>query len=541
MECDFLIIGQGIAGSTLALELMKRGSKVLVVDRGDPGSSSRVAAGLVTPLTGKGLNAAWRQREYLPIAEQFYRDLEKRTGEKVYYTTEVRRLLRTEAEETKWQKKLETHAEWGNLVETSKDDLDLGHGVISMPRGAWLDTKKLIEVIRKELEREGAFYEADFCEGDVTFHSEGCQWQHVTAKKIILCQGAYGLGNGGWFGDVAHRCAKGEILTLKIEGLEGDKRYHADGWLAAREDGTWKAGATYDWKNLNSEPTEDGRDEVLGKISTWCNRPLEVVGHEAGIRPIIRNSRPVMGFHDEYKQLGFFNGLGSKGTLMAPATASHFADVLTGKCEQDPELSMTFPQDSTPSYLVTSNLLQKAHALVTETVKAGDTVIDATMGNGHDTLFLTSLVGSEGEVIGFDIQEQAVESTRQRLLEAGVNLDRVTLHCASHAVMNELVPVEKKQKVTNVMFNLGYLPGADKSLITKVKVTLEAISQAIEYLQPNGLLSVMCYPGHEGGDTEAAAVKKWLKALPKDQFSVEHYVREGHRPSSPFLLVARKK
>ena len=147
MECDFLIIGQGIAGSTLALELMKRGSKVLVVDRGDPGSSSRVAAGLVTPLTGKGLNAAWRQREYLPIAEQFYRDLEKRTGEKVYYTTEVRRLLRTEAEETKWQKKVETHAEWGSLVETSKDDLDLGHGVISMPRGAWLDTKKLIEVI----------------------------------------------------------------------------------------------------------------------------------------------------------------------------------------------------------------------------------------------------------------------------------------------------------------------------------------------------------------------------------------------------------
>ena len=203
MECDFLIIGQGIAGSTLALELMKRGSKVLVVDRGDPGSSSRVAAGLVTPLTGKGLNAAWRQREYLPIAEQFYRDLEKRTGEKVYYTTEVRRLLRTEAEETKWQKKVETHAEWGSLVETSEDDLDLGHGVISMPRGAWLDTKKLIEVIRKELESEGAFYEADFCEADVVFHSEGCRWQHVTAKKIILCQGAYGLGNGGWFGDLS--------------------------------------------------------------------------------------------------------------------------------------------------------------------------------------------------------------------------------------------------------------------------------------------------------------------------------------------------
>ena len=541
MKCDFLIIGQGIAGSTLALELIKRGSKVLVVDRGDAGSSSRVAAGLITPLTGKGMNPAWRQREYLSIAEQFYLDLEKQSGKKFYYPADVRRILRSAAEQKKWQQKADTHSEWGSLTKLEDSALVSDYGAIAMQGGAWLDTKKLIEVVRDELERKGVFREIDFCELDVNFYAAGCHWQDVEAGKIILCQGAYGLGAGGWFGDVPHRCAKGEILTLKIPELDGDRRYHADGWLAARENGTWKAGATYDWKHLNSKPTDLGRDEVLEKVATWCDLPLKVIGHEAGVRPIIRNSRPVIGFHTEHQQLGFFNGLGSKGTLMAPAVAGHFADVLTGECSLDPELSMVFPQPEPTNYTVTRHLIKKAHSLVSVAVSAGDTVIDATVGNGHDTLFLASLVGEHGGVIGFDIQEQAIAATEQRLLDAGVKLDHVALHQASHAAMRELVPVEQTRRIASVMFNLGYLPGADKSLITQVKVTLDAIEQAAELLKSGGVLSVMCYPGHPGGDTEAAEVKKWLKALPKNEFTVSHYVREGHRQNSPFLLVAHKK
>ena len=258
MKYDILIIGQGIAGSTLAMELLQRGVKVLVVDRQDEGSSSRVAAGLVTPLTGKGLNPAWRQAEYLPVAEVFYHALEQKTAEKFYHASEVVRLFKSEREREKWRGKSATHSQWGVEKSFSQAGVKAEFGGLKMSGGAWLDSQKFITVVQQILTEHHAYRVADFREEDVEFNSDGVKWMDVSADKIILCQGAYGLQGGGWFANVPHRCAKGEILTLKVDGLPPDTRYHAAGWLAARGDGTWKAGATYDWKTLNSEITEQG-------------------------------------------------------------------------------------------------------------------------------------------------------------------------------------------------------------------------------------------------------------------------------------------
>ena len=347
MKVDFLIIGQGIAGSTLALELLKRDETVLVVDRQDAGSSTRVAAGLVTPLTGKGMNAAWRQEQYLPKAVAYYHALEKETGRKFYRKTPVVRLFATEKERQKWEGKDLDHDQWafdmGRLDGPFKHDL----GGIEMSEGAWLDTVTFLQVVKDKLMDAGAWREGDFREEDVTFEDGLVRWQDVFAGKIILCQGAYGLsgikGYDGWFSNIPHRSAKGEILSLWIDGLDESKRYHCNGWLAPREGGMWKAGASYDWKNLDSEPTEAGKEDVLTKLRTWLvegDVPIEVIEHEAGVRPIIRNSRPLVGFHSEMPQVGFFNGLGSKGTLMAPAVAEHFASHLCGECELDEDLSL---------------------------------------------------------------------------------------------------------------------------------------------------------------------------------------------------------
>lgn len=541
MKYDLLIIGQGIAGSTLALELLRHGVKVLVVDRQDEGSSSRVAAGLVTPVTGHGLNPAWRQDEYLPVAEQFYRSLETEVGGNFYHSCEVVRVFRTEREREKWRSKDASHHRWAEEKELADGDVRSDFGSLEMNGGAWLDTQKFLIAVQKKLTALNCYRVDDFRELDVEFTPEGLCWKDVTAEKVILCQGAYGLQNVGWFGDVPHRCAKGEILTVKLDGLPSDTRYHADGWLGARDDGTWKAGATYDWENLNSEVTAEGRAEVLKKIASWCDLPMEVVAHEAGVRPIIRNSRPVIGLHPKNEALGFFNGLGSKGTLMAPAVARHFADFLCGNTNLDPELRIPFPEPKNEEPIATVNLLKTAHALVNEVVMEGDVVIDATVGNGHDALFLTSLVSGRGKVIGFDIQEQAIVSASKRLVDAKVPMDEVELHQKSHAEMRQVIGDELVGKVACVMFNLGYLPGADKSIITQLESTLSALQQATAYLKPGGLLSVMCYPGHAGGDNEAAEVRKWMLALPQKDFSVSHYVRTEHRETTPFLLVAYKK
>lgn len=348
MQIDYLIVGQGIVGSTLALELMGRGQRVLVLDRGDAGSSSRVAAGLVTPLTGKGMNPAWRQEAFLPLAKGFYRKLEKESGQAMYHSTPVVRVFQSGKEREKWLAKGGECQQWAELIESGDacipSTMDLGHGGLKMPEGAWLDTRLFLEVVKNKLLASGSWREEEFNEEELSFTDEGIAWRDVKAKKVILCQGAYGLrslgslGEGKYFGSVAHRSAKGEILTVRVNNLTNDYRYHGVGWLAPRADQIWKLGATYEWDELNSNPTDRGKQKLLERLAEWWRgdvEQLEILSHEAGVRPIIRNSRPVMGLHAEHPAVGFFNGLGSKGVLMAPAAAASFAAFLAGEAEFD--------------------------------------------------------------------------------------------------------------------------------------------------------------------------------------------------------------
>jgi SAM-dependent methyltransferase len=175
------------------------------------------------------------------------------------------------------------------------------------------------------------------------------------------------------------------------------------------------------------------------------------------------------------------------------------------------------------------------HTLLRERIAPGDFVIDATAGNGHDTLFLAETVGATGTVIAIDIQEAAISATRKRL--AGANLlERVRLHCASHADLKEIAVGASPSAI---VFNLGYLPGGDRSVITRTEGTLAAISESLEILRPGGTLAVLCYPGHSGGDSEAAAVEGFISAA--TGLRTARYGMLGTERPAPFLLVCAKQ
>ncbi|NWK57080.1 FAD-binding oxidoreductase [Verrucomicrobiaceae bacterium N1E253] len=337
-QVDYLVMGQGLAGSCLAMHLLDRGKSVMVVDRKDKGASSRVAAGLVTPLTGKGLNPAWRQDACLHYAEEFYHRLEIRSGRKFYHSQPVVRILGDEKQRGKWLAKDDEVRRWGEM--TDRATVEAPWGALRMESGAWLDTKVFLRVAMERLIRHEAWMEGEFSQEDVSFESGWVQWQGVEARRLILCLGAYGLGGDGWFGDLPHRSAKGEVLTLWLDGMDESSRYHADGWIAPRGGGVWKGGANYNWDQLDSIPSEEGKEEVLTKLKRWVPVPFEVIDHEAGVRPIIRNSQPVVGMHPDLESVGFFNGLGSKGSLMAPYVARHFAEYLCGEHQLDPDLDL---------------------------------------------------------------------------------------------------------------------------------------------------------------------------------------------------------
>jgi len=176
-----------------------------------------------------------------------------------------------------------------------------------------------------------------------------------------------------------------------------------------------------------------------------------------------------------------------------------------------------------------------AHEAIAEVLRPGDLAIDATLGNGHDTLFLARLVGEGGRVIGFDIQAKAVASSLTRLTEAGV-AERVELIQASHAEMTERV----KGQAGAVLFNLGYLPGGDPETITQRESTLVALAQGCTLLRSGGILTCVCYPGHPGGLEEAEAVLNWSQALDPSHYLATSENEKGRHEGRPFLVSVKK-
>lgn len=169
-------------------------------------------------------------------------------------------------------------------------------------------------------------------------------------------------------------------------------------------------------------------------------------------------------------------------------------------------------------------------------IEPGDCVIDATLGNGHDALFLAQCVGHGGKVFGFDVQEQALHSATQKLKCGGIADGVYEWHLVSHTQMVEWVRVPVKA----VMFNLGYLPGADHGLITTAEETLAALSAAATLLVPGGVITVVCYPGHKGGEQEALAVKEWAHAQGAS-WNVVHYEKWATQQPAPELIAMHKK
>jgi ubiquinone/menaquinone biosynthesis C-methylase UbiE len=173
------------------------------------------------------------------------------------------------------------------------------------------------------------------------------------------------------------------------------------------------------------------------------------------------------------------------------------------------------------------------HELLKPQIHAGDWVIDATAGNGYDTLFLAECVGEGGKVLAFDVQEAALVAARERVGER----KWVKFLNQSHGEMARHLPAAS---VAVVMFNLGYLPGEDHALTTEVSETLLALDAAAGLLKPGGLLSVVCYPGHPAGAIEAEAVESWMLGLTPQGWRVAKYAALGTRRAAPFLLLAAK-
>ena len=544
---DDVVVGQGLAGTTLAWQLRQSGRSVLVIDQDEGVSSSSIAAGLMTPVTGQRFAKAWRWDELWPLACSFYERLEQETRRRFFTRLSMVRLFSSVEERDSFASRRDS---LGKVVRAPQPDVDSTclhnpHGGFEMVHAGRLDIPSYLQASRNHFIANNSYRTATIDpDTDVVLESDGVALPRlgVCGQRLIWCQGMSGAANPV-FSSAGLRSAKGEILRLRIPGLAERRVIHCGIWLLPVGDECFLAGSTYDWDAMDGIPTPAGRAEITERLHTLLKLPIQIIGHSAAVRPTSHDFRPVIGAHPESGQTAVFNGLGSKGALYAPGLAAQLVRNLQDGHAVEREISILRWMNSSPNQTNEAQessrpprLTEVAHQIVGSRLQPGDFAVDATAGNGRDTLFLANCVGPEGRVAAFDIQKAALERTSDSLRRSGIG--NVTLVQRDHADLADALPREMCGSLGAVMFNLGYLPGGDHAIVTKPASTIQAMRSALNELRTGGVLTVVAYPGHGGGAAETAAVEGLVRELAEENWEVGESERHGSGESHPRLYWA---
>jgi glycine/D-amino acid oxidase-like deaminating enzyme len=343
MRTDFIIVGQGLAGTLLSYELLKQGKTVAVIDSPDYQKASAVAAGLINPVVFRRLTKSWFIDELYPQLEQTYGELERLLGRPFYYPTKIRKVL-GRGEGDFWKKKV-VENDLANYLMPEPDDanysgLNLEHGSGWVEKAGRVDLEALLNGYHAYLEQRGILRKINFDYDRMVLHPDRVVYSDLEADKIIFCEG-YRVSQNPWFQQIRFRHTKGEVFNLETATYQADFILNKAFFLMPVGEKEFRMGATYDWHNLNEEPTTEALNELTGKLEQVFEGDYRLTRHRAGIRPTTHDRRPVLGFHPEYPRVGIFNGLGSKGCMLGPYFARQFAANLINKSSLiHPEVSL---------------------------------------------------------------------------------------------------------------------------------------------------------------------------------------------------------
>lgn len=316
-----LLIGQGLAGSVMAMQLLERGVIIRVVGRSLPGAASPVAAGVFNPVTGRKPVETWLAPVLFPYLQEFYPALEKKLGSRFYFTLPNFRPLQTQEERNKAESwcRDPALAHWVSLAEPEEyvnpTLVNAPFGGLIVKESGYVEVGVLVDSVRFHLEDRGLFEGGLVDEADLHPTPNGIEYDGEVYDKVIFC-------TGRWAGLAGLAPLKGEILRLEPEAPQIlEVVVNRAGYVAPRLDGTWWAGSTYQHLFEEEGPTASGSEDILSRIGRSILVPFEIKQHLAGIRPSVKDRRPLIGFTAGNPAIGHFNGLGTKGVSLAPYLA----------------------------------------------------------------------------------------------------------------------------------------------------------------------------------------------------------------------------
>lgn len=329
MQFDFLIIGQGISGTWLSYYLQKEGKSFLVIDNNISNAPSRVAAGIINPVTGRRHAEVWMDDKLLPFAWEAYNIIGDELGIKAISQKNIIDFFPSVQMRLSFQQRVEEAAEYVSIPEDENRFLnlfnyELGFGEIKPVYTAHLEN--ILPAWRQLLLQKKSLIEEDFDISLLQLRNDEVQYGDITAKKIIFCDGA-SCGNNPWFSKLPFAPNKGEALTLRIDDLPTDHIYKNGLTLAPlATPGFWWIGSAYEWEFSDVNPTKAFREKAESLLKEWLKLPYEITCHYASLRPATLERRPFVGFHPLYTNIGILNGMGTKGCSLAPYFAMQLAE-----------------------------------------------------------------------------------------------------------------------------------------------------------------------------------------------------------------------
>lgn len=343
MKKDYIIVGQGLAGSVLAYQLISNARSVMVIDDGYKSSSSKIAAGMWNPLSFKNLAPTWMANELLPCAEEIYQSMEKTFNVSFYHQVHLARIFPDTPSANNWDERCDfpenknyatpLQSEWVNEHATNQ----YGHGVVK--ESGWLDVPLLLQRSKKWLLECNSFREEKFDFNRLHIEKNKITFEDITAKKIIFCTGVKNNENP-FFSHLPLVLNKGEVLTVKMEGLEMGPMLNYGHFLIPLSEGVFRVGSTYELNATHDQPTEERKELLLEKLKEVIGKPAQVLDHLAGFRPTVLDRKPLLGSHPEHSHVNIFNGFGSKGVMLIPYFSNILIDFLEDRSGLDKDIDI---------------------------------------------------------------------------------------------------------------------------------------------------------------------------------------------------------
>ena len=340
-HADYLIVGQGLCGTFLSYYLLQKGKKVLLIDNKKPQIASKVASGIINPVTGRRIVRTWRIEELLPYAGKAYNTIGtelKASLIKQSAIIDFHPSLQMKEAYEKRQPEEPDYLQFTNSEEWAEYfQFYFGAGKISPC--LLIDIQTLLRKWQDKLHHENLLLSETFHIRDCVIHEDCVEYKNITASKIIFCDGAVGTENP-YFKNLPFALNKGEALIASIPDLSADYIYKQGISIVPWKNGLFWVGSNYQWDFKDDKPSPAFKDNVTKQLKNWLKIPFEITDHLAAIRPANVERRPFVGLHPTHKSVGIFNGMGTKGCSLAPFFGKQFADYLTEDKPLCPEVDV---------------------------------------------------------------------------------------------------------------------------------------------------------------------------------------------------------